>query len=95
MIKSRRMRWEGHVAFLQELKNSDKILVGKLVGKSPFGRLRCKWKDNIKIDLKEMGLEGVDSSGSGFGPVAESCEHGHEPSGSIKCAGFLDQLSDY
>jgi len=49
----------------------------------PPGIRRLRWEDNIKMDLKGVGC-GFDSSGSGWGPVASSCEHGNEPSGSIK-----------
>jgi hypothetical protein len=52
MIKSRRMRWAGHVARIGETRNSYRILVGKPEGKRPLGRSRRRWVDNIKIDLK-------------------------------------------
>jgi hypothetical protein len=54
MIKSRRMRWEGHVARPREKRNSYRILVGKLEGKRPLGRPRRRWEDNIIMDLREM-----------------------------------------
>jgi hypothetical protein len=47
------------------------------------------WEDNIKINHKEIGLEGVGWNSSSWEPVAVSCEHGNEPSGSIKCREFL------
>jgi hypothetical protein len=53
MIKSRRMRWTGHVARMWETRNACRILVGKPEGRRPLGRPRRKWVDNIKIDLKE------------------------------------------
>jgi hypothetical protein len=58
-----------------------------LVGKRPLGRLQHKWADNIKMDFKRgrMGWYGLDRPGSGQGLVVGSCEHGNEPSGSIKC----------
>jgi hypothetical protein len=71
MIKSKRMRWAGHVARMGEKRNAYRILVGKPEGKRPLGRPRRMWVDNIKMDLREIGWEG-------------SCEHGNEPSGSIK-----------
>jgi hypothetical protein len=40
--------------------------------------------DNIKMDLRKMEWDGLDLSASGYGPVEGSCEHGNEPSGSIK-----------
>jgi hypothetical protein len=52
MIKSRRMRWAGHVARMGEKRNAYRILVGKPEGKRPLGRPRRRWVDNIKIDLK-------------------------------------------
>jgi hypothetical protein len=55
MIKSRRMRWAGHVARMGETRNAYRILVGKQEGKRPLGRRRRRWVDNIKIDLKEIG----------------------------------------
>jgi hypothetical protein len=50
MIKSRRMRWAGHVARMGEKRNAYRIL-GKPEGKRPLGRPRCRWVDNIKMDL--------------------------------------------
>jgi hypothetical protein len=50
MIKSRRMRWAGHVARLGETRNAYRILVGKPEGKRPLGRPRSRWVANIKID---------------------------------------------
>jgi hypothetical protein len=53
MIKSRRMRWAGHVARMGETRNAHRILVGKPEGKRQLGRPRCRWVDNIKMVLKE------------------------------------------
>jgi hypothetical protein len=60
MIKSRRMRWAGHVARTGEKRNAHRILVGKLEGKRPLGRPRRGWVDNIKRDLREIGWDGID-----------------------------------
>jgi hypothetical protein len=60
MIKSRRMRWAGHVARMGETRTASRILVGKPEGKRPLGRLRRRWVDNIKMDLGEIGWDGVD-----------------------------------
>jgi hypothetical protein len=60
IIKSRWMRWAGHVARMGEKGNMYKILVGKPEGKRPLGRPRCRWIDNIKMDLLEIGLNVVD-----------------------------------
>jgi hypothetical protein len=54
MIKSRRMRWSGHVARMGETRNAYRILVGNPEGKRPLGRPRRGWVDNIKIDLREI-----------------------------------------
>jgi hypothetical protein len=51
MIKSRRMRWAGYVARKGEKRNACRILVGKPEGKRPLGRPRCKWVDNINMNL--------------------------------------------
>jgi hypothetical protein len=55
MIKSRRMRWAGHVAWMGEKRNAYRILAGKPEGKRPLGRPRRMWANNIKIDLREIG----------------------------------------
>ena len=55
VVKSRRMRWTGHVARMGEGKGMHKVLVGKPEGKRPLGRLRRRWEDNIKMDLREVG----------------------------------------
>ena len=59
-IKSRRMRWAGHVARMGEREGVYRVLVGKSDGKRPLGRPRRRWKDDIKIDLREVGCRGVD-----------------------------------
>jgi transcription termination factor 2 len=53
MIKSRRIRWSGHVARMGEKRNTYRILVGKPEGKRRLGRLIHRWEDNIKMDLRE------------------------------------------
>jgi hypothetical protein len=55
MIKSRRMRWAGHIARMGKKRNAYMILVGKPEGKRPLGRPRCRWENNIKMDLRERG----------------------------------------
>jgi hypothetical protein len=54
-IKSRRMRWAGHVARMGEGKNVYRILVGKPEGKRPLERPMRRWEDGIKMDLRKMG----------------------------------------
>jgi hypothetical protein len=58
--KSRRMRWAGHVARMGEERKVYKVLVGKPQGKRPLGRPRRRWEDGIRMDLREIGLGGVD-----------------------------------
>ncbi|KAJ4428052.1 hypothetical protein ANN_24066 [Periplaneta americana] len=53
-IKSRRLRWAGHVARLGESRNAYRVLVGRPEGKRPLGRWRRRWEDNIKMDLREV-----------------------------------------
>ena len=55
VIKSRRMRWVGHVARMGEERGVYRVLVGKLEGKRPLGRPRRRWVDNIRMDLQEVG----------------------------------------
>ena len=55
VIKSRRMRWVGHVARMEEGRRVHKVLVGKHEGKRPLGRPRRRWEDNMKMDLEEVG----------------------------------------
>jgi hypothetical protein len=59
-IKSRRMRWAGHAARKGEKRNIYTILVGKPEGKRPLGRPRRRWVDSIKLDLIEIGCDGMD-----------------------------------
>jgi hypothetical protein len=54
-IKSRRMRWAGHVARMGEGGNVYRVLVGKPEGKKGLGRPRRRWEDGIKMDLREIG----------------------------------------
>jgi hypothetical protein len=58
VIKSRKMRWVGHVARMGEGSGVYGVLVGKPEGKRPLGRPRRRWEDNIKIDLREIGFDG-------------------------------------
>jgi hypothetical protein len=78
-VKSSRMRWAGHVARMGEERKVCKVLVLK-----PEGRPRRRWEDGIRMDLGEIGFGGcgLDSTGSGQGPVAGCCECGDEPLGS-------------
>jgi hypothetical protein len=58
VIKSRRMRWARHVACMGEETGVYRILVGRPEGKRPLGRPRRRWYDNIKLDLREIGMYG-------------------------------------
>jgi hypothetical protein len=60
IIKSRRMRWVGHVARMGENRNAYRLLVGKPEGKRPLGRPRRRWVDNSRMDLGEVGWGDVD-----------------------------------
>jgi len=60
VIKSRRMRWAGHVARMGDRRCVYRILVGKPEVKRPLGRPRRRWEDNIKMDLQKVGCGGMD-----------------------------------
>jgi hypothetical protein len=60
VIKSRRIRWSGHVALMGDMRNAYNILVGKPERKRPPGRPRRRWQENIKMYLMEIGFKGVD-----------------------------------
>ena len=93
IIKSRRMRWAGHVARVGERRVEYSVLVGKPEEKRPLGRPRRRWEDNIKVDLQEEGWgHGLDGAGSRWGQVAGTGECGNEPSCSLKCGEFIDWL---
>jgi hypothetical protein len=59
VIKSRRIRWAGHVTRMGEGRVVYRVFVGKPEGKRPLGRPRRMWKDNIKLDLREIGIDGA------------------------------------
>jgi hypothetical protein len=59
VIKSRKMRWAGHVARMGEGRCVYRVLVGRPEGKRPLERSRRRWKDNIKLDLREIGIDGA------------------------------------
>ena len=56
VIKSRRLRWAGHVARMEEGRSAFKMLTGKPTGKRPLGRPRRRYEDNIKMNLGEIGI---------------------------------------
>jgi hypothetical protein len=59
VIKSRRMRWAGHVAHMGEGRGVYRFLVGRPEGKRPLGRPRRRWEYNIKMNLREIGIDGA------------------------------------
>ena len=67
VIKSRRMRWAGHVVHMGERRSLYRVLVGKPEEKRPLGRPRQRWEDNVRMDLQEVGCGGygLDRAGSG------------------------------
>ena len=56
-LKSRGLRWAGHVAHMDQSRNAYRVLVGKPEGKRPLGRRRRRWEDNIRMDLREVGCD--------------------------------------
>jgi hypothetical protein len=58
-MKSRRMRWAGHAARIEENRNACRILMGEPEVKRPLGRPRHRWVDNDKMNLREIGWGGV------------------------------------
>jgi len=92
VIKSRRMRWAGHVACMGEERGVFRVLVGKPEGKGPLGRSRHRWVDNIRMDLQEVGCGYVDWIG-----LAQDRDRWRtlvstvmNLRGSMKCGEFLD-----
>ena len=81
VIKSRRMIWAGDVARMGDRKGAYRVLVGKPEGKRPLLRPRCRWEDNITVDLQEVGWVGMD-----WLDLAQDSKCGNEPSSSIKCS---------
>jgi hypothetical protein len=63
IIKSRKMRWAGHIARMWEKRNAYRLLVRKPEGKIPLGRPICRWMDYIRLDLGEVCWGGVDLIG--------------------------------
>jgi hypothetical protein len=87
IMKSKRMRWAGHVARMGEKRNAYRLLVEKPEEKRPPGKPRRRWVDNIRMDLGEVGWGDVVWIGLAKlqEQVESSCEFGIEPSGSMKC----------
>ena len=84
VIKSRRLRWAGHVARMEEGRSAFKILTGKPTGNRPLERPSRRWEDNIRMDLEEIGISAGNWVDSAQDRNLESpCECGIEPPGSI------------
>jgi hypothetical protein len=95
VIKSRKMRWVGHVARMVEGRGAYRVLVGRPEGKRPPGRPRRRWEDNIKLDFREIGIDEANWIQLAQNRVQwRDCEHDDEPSGSVKEAVCFDKLSD-
>jgi hypothetical protein len=73
VVKSRRMRWSGHIARMGEGRGVHRVLVGKPEGRRPLGRPRRRWEDNIKRDLKEV----LDNCGTGCSGLKIGTGGGH------------------
>jgi hypothetical protein len=72
--RNARMRWAGHVARIGEDKGEHRVLVGKPEGKTPLGRPRRRWEDNIKMDFQEVGGRFV---GTGWSWLRIGTDGGH------------------
>jgi hypothetical protein len=88
----RRMRWVGHVVRMREKRNVYRLLVGKPEGKRPLGRPRHRRVHNIRVDLVETGLRGVDWIGLA---QESSCKCSNEPTGSIICWEIIEWLHNW
>ena len=79
------------MARMGEKRGVYRVLVWKPEGRRPVGRPRRRWVDNIRMDLQEVGCRYMDWTGLAQDrQVADACECGNEPSGSVKCGEFLD-----
>ncbi|KAJ4448585.1 hypothetical protein ANN_10604 [Periplaneta americana] len=86
-IKSRRLRWAGHVARMGESKNAYRVLVERPEGKRPLGRPRRRWEGNIKMDFREVGYDGREWINLGQDRDQwRTCEGGNERPGSLKAS---------
>jgi len=85
VIKSRRIRWAGHVERTGEERGLYRVLMGKPEGRRPLGRPRHRWVDNIRMDLQEVGCRYMDWIG-----LAQDRDRWRTLSGSVKCGEFLD-----
>jgi hypothetical protein len=90
VIKSRRMRWAGHVARMGEGRGVYRVLVGRPEGKRPLGRPKRRWENNIKMDLREIGIDGANWLHLAQDRVQwRAVVNTDEPSDSIKISGYF------
>jgi hypothetical protein len=94
VVKSRRMRWVGHVARMGERRGVYRVLAWKSERKRPLGRPRRRWEDNIKMNLQEVGCGGMDwmeraQDDDRWRALVTAVRN---LSGSTKCGEFLDWL---
>ena len=94
MGRDRRMKWVGACSKYGGEQRCVQVLLGKPDGERPLGRLSCRWEDNIKMDLQEVGCGGMDRIELAQDRDRRRAlgECGNEPSGYIKCGEFLDWL---
>jgi hypothetical protein len=80
------------IACIWDMRYAYRVLVGKPEGSRPLGTPRRRWEDKVKMYIKDLEWEGVDwiHLAQDRGHWRALCEHGNEPSGSIKCGEFLD-----
>jgi hypothetical protein len=89
------MRWTGHVARIGEGRGVYRVLVGRPEANRPLGRPRRMWEDNIKMDYREIGIDGANWIQLAQDMVQwRACEHGNESPGSIRKRDIFDKLSD-
>jgi hypothetical protein len=69
----------GQVARMRKMRSSYNIFIGKCEGKRRHGRSKRRWENNITVDLTQLDCEDVDwfHLVPGYGPMEDSCEHGH------------------
>ena len=89
-LKSRRLRWAGHVARMEQFRNAYRVLVGKPVSKRPLGRPRRIWEDNIKMDLREVCCDPGDWIAHGCARVAHC-----DVTSPTTVAHYVTMTSDY
>ena len=81
MIKSRGLRWTGYIARMEEGRSAFIILTGKPTGKKPLVRPWRSWEDNIRMDLKEIGI--ITRNWVNSTQDRDYCERGMDPPGCI------------